>query len=163
MSKSNDATGWYGHVFKAWQAKALGPKPTAAQLDNIHKLGARAGKQALACAMALRDCGVTGSQIVQACGAPQLNKMRGFITDNLLKREAVPPNNVGHTVYKLTVTAKGLTRIKGAAAKADAADKPAKAKPAKVSKPRKAKAEPKPEPVTEPVAAEPVQADQPQA
>ena len=113
MSKSvntNEAN-WYGTVFKAWPVKQLGPKPTADQLANIHNLGARPGKQALAIAMGLRDCGVTNGQIVIACGAPQLNKMRGFITDALLKRLPVSPSPEGHTVYKLEVTPKGNQRI----------------------------------------------------
>lgn len=132
MSNANDAN-WYGNVFKAWPVKQLGPKPTADMLASIHKLGARPGKQALAIAMGLRDCGVTGSQIVIACGAPQLNKMRGFITDGQLKREAVPPSADGHTVYKLAVTAKGKQRIERtekalAKAESEAAAKPVKAK-----------------------------------
>jgi hypothetical protein len=106
-------TNWYSNVFKTWQAKQLGPKPTADQLTAIHNLGARPGKQALASAMALRECGVTGAQIVMACGAPQLNKMRGFITDGLLKRLPVAPSAEGHTVYRLEVTAKGTKRIEG--------------------------------------------------
>lgn len=135
----NDVTGWYADTFKAWQAKLVGPKPANTSLDTIHKLNARPGKQALACAMAMRPDGVTGSEIIIACGAPQLNKMRGFITDGLLKREAAPPRN-GHTVYKLTLTSKGATRVKGSEAKAAAkADKPAKVK--KVTKPRKPKAD----------------------
>jgi len=132
MTKHNDVTGHYTNYFKGWQVKQLGPVPTASQLDAIHKLGARPGKQALANAMALRDCGVTGSQIVMACGAPQLNKMRGFIADGLLKREAVPADGKGHTVYKLTLTAKGNTRIGKAAPAAEAVTaKPVKAKKAK--------------------------------
>ncbi len=147
---SNDAN-WYGEIFKGWQAKQLGPKPTAEQLATVHNLKARPGKQALAIAMGLRDCGVTGSQIVIACGAPQLNKMRGFIEDALLKRVAVPMAANGHQVYKLEVTAKGKQRIERtekalaaaeaegntkAAEKAVSAVKPkAKAKVAKVKKP----------------------------
>ena len=110
---SKDITGHYTGFFKNWQIKLLGPKPTTEQLDAIHKLGARPGKQALANAMSLRDCGVTGSQIVIACGAPQLNKMRGFVTDGLLKREATPKTDAGHTVYKMTLTAKGSAKVKG--------------------------------------------------
>lgn len=117
MSNSNE-TNWYGHVFKAWQVKLLGSKPTADMLAQIHKLNARPGKQALACAMALRPEGVTGAQIVIACGAPQLNKMRGFITDSLLKRLPVSAAANGHQVYKLELTAKGLQRIKQAEARA---------------------------------------------
>lgn len=151
---SKQITGWYADVFKAWP-KGVGPKPSAADLDTIHKLGARPGKQAMANAMALRADGVTGSEIVIVCGAPQLNKMRGFITDNLLKREAVPPRN-NHTVYKLTVTAKGQARVKGkvqAEADAPKPDKPKRARKPKAPKP-KAEA---------PAAAEPVAADIPQA
>jgi hypothetical protein len=134
---SKQITGTYADVFKGWQGKLLGSKPTAEMLDAIHKLGARPGKQALACSMALRPEGVTGSEIVIACGAPQLNKMRGFIADALTKREAVPPRN-GHTVYKLTLTAKGAARIKGKADAVAKAEKPAKVKAA--PKPRKPKA-----------------------
>lgn len=134
---------WYGNVFKSWQVKQLGPKPTAEMLASIHGLKARPGKQALACAMALRDCGVTAGQIVIACGAPQLNKMRGFITDALLKRLPVPPSSEGHTVYKLELTAKGKQRIASTekqAAKAveagagEQAEKPAKPVKAKAAK-----------------------------
>lgn len=139
MTKATNDGNWYSNVFKTWQAKQLGPKPTADMLASIHNLGARPGKQALASAMALRACGVTAGQIVIACGNPQLNKMRGFINDALLKREAVPPSAEGHTVYKLSVTAKGQQRIartvkaKGAVeaegnkAVADKPAKPAKA------------------------------------
>jgi len=144
---SNDQANWYGNVFKSWNVKALGPKPTAEMLASIHGLQARPGKQALACAMALRDCGVTAGQIVIACGAPQLNKMRGFITDALLKRLPVAPSPEGHTVYKLELTAKGKQRVertakaaeaKVDAGKADAAEKPAKAKPVKAKAATKA-------------------------
>jgi len=129
---SKDITGTYGDTFKSWDSKRLGAKPSVNDLDTIHKLGARPGKQALANAMALRATGVTGSEIVMACGAPQLNKMRGFITDGLLKREALPPRN-GHTVYKVTLTAKGANRIKAAAVKE--APKPVKVKKPKAKKP----------------------------
>lgn len=136
-NSTNTASAHYADTFKAWDVKHLGPKPTSDMLQNIHRLGARPGKQALASAMALRDKGVTAGQIVIACGAPQLNKMRGFITDALLKRVAVPKTAEGHTVYKLELTAKGKQRIERSAkaeVKADeagaavAGDKPAKAK-----------------------------------
>ena len=152
----DDVLGHYANYFKAWQPKLLGPKPERAMFDAVHKLGARPGKQALANAMAMRDCGVTGAQIVIACGAPQLNKMRGFITDGLLKREAVPANGAGHTVYKLTLTAKGKGKVDKVAVATDAA-KPAKAK-------RKAKAKPAEAPVAAPVAVTEAPAEaQPQA
>lgn len=131
MSEAN----WYGDVFKHWSTPHLGPKPTADMLATTHALGCRPGKQAMAIAMSLRDCGVTGSQIVMACGAPQLNKMRGLVTDAYLKRIAISPAANGHKVYKLEVTAKGKQRIeravKAAAAleaegKAKADDKPVK-------------------------------------
>ncbi len=115
MSEAN----WYADVFKTWQSKALGPKPTNDQLAAIHGLGARPGKQALANAMALRDCGVTGSQIVLACEAPQLNKMRGFIADGLVTQVPMPKVN-NHLVYKIALTPKGLKRIEAAAKRAAA-------------------------------------------
>ena len=158
MTATNtDHTGWYANVFKAWQVKQLGPKPTADMLATVHGLGLRPGKQALANAMALRDCGVSGAQIVMVCGAPQLNRMRGLISDGHVKREAVPPNELGHAVYKITLTPKGAKRIKGQVAAGDKAAlnddaepvqpvKAPKAKPAR--KPRKAKAVPE---VTAPV------------
>jgi len=161
MPKSNnDVLGHYANYFKNWQVKLVGSKPTETMLDNIHKLGARPGKQALANAMSLRPEGVTGSQIVITCGAPQLNKMRGFVSDGLLKREATPKLG-DHTVYKNTVTAKGLAKIK--AYKVDAV-KPAKvtAKPvakAKVAKAKVAKVrKQKPATMTVPTPTPPVQA-----
>lgn len=143
----NTASGWYANVFKGWPVKLVGPQPTDAQLSIIHNLGARPGKQALANAMALRDGGVTGSQIQIACGAPQLNKMRGFVTDGLMKFVAVPPADNNHKVYKLVVTAKGQARIdkavkaaelaalNGDAETAPKAPKKAKAKKATVEAP----------------------------
>jgi len=158
MPKSNnDVLGHYANYFKNWQVKLVGSKPTETMLDHIHKLGARPGKQALANAMSLRPEGVTGSQIVITCGAPQLNKMRGFVSDGLLKREATPKLG-DHTVYKNTVTAKGLAKIK--AFKADTAKvtaKPvakAKVAKAKVAKVRKQK----PATMTVPTPTPPVQA-----
>jgi hypothetical protein len=128
---------WYSTTFKSWQSKLVGPKPTADQLATVHRLGARPGKQAMAIAMGLRDCGVTGSQIVIVCSAPQLNKMRGFIDDRLLKRLPAPHDAKGHTVYKLELTPKGQQRIDTvlkreaaqlAAEQATPAEKPVKAK-----------------------------------
>lgn len=143
-----DHTGWYANTFKAWQVKQVGPKPTAEMLATVHGLGLRPGKQAMANAMALRECGVTGAQIVMVCGAPQLNRMRGLISDGHVKREAVPPNALGHAVYKITLTPKGAKRVAGVAKAADTAavsgdDKPVKAPKAKrTSKPRKPKVTP---------------------
>jgi hypothetical protein len=150
MSKANnEALGWYGHMVKVWPTKHVGAVPAAETLANVHALGCRPGKQAMAIAMALRPVGVTGPQIVMVCGAPQLNKMRGLITDGVVKREAVPPQgDTGHTVYKLTLTAKGAAKVK-AAGKAAAEAKPTTAakpgKAAKAAKPRKAKAVAKPD------------------
>jgi len=134
---TKDITGHYTNFFTAWDSKALGPKPTASELDAIHKLGARPGKQALANAMSLREKGVTGAQIVMATGAPQLNKMRGFVQDGLLKREAMPADAKGHTVYKMTLTAKGTAKIKGASVteKPKAVKKPKAKKPAPAPQP----------------------------
>lgn len=138
---------WYTGVFKSWQVKLLGPKPTSEQLASVHNLKAKPGKQALATAMALRDCGVTNPQIMIACGNPQLNKMKGFVTDALLKRIPVPPTAEGHKVYKLEITPKGRQRIarsEQADQKLDAAGKVVEAdekQPAK--RPSKAKGAPK--------------------
>lgn len=170
MSKSNsNEANWYTTTFKAWpgKAKLLGPKPTADMLASVHNLGARPGKQALAIAMGLRDGGVTGAQIVMACGAPQLNKMRGFITDALLKREATPPSSEGHTVYKLVVTPKGKQRIERTVKQlaAKAADGEGETKPGKAAGKVKAAAKAKPVTVTAPPAAPTSEAgngDQPQ-
>lgn len=155
MTKTTNDAGWYGNVFKHWPTKLVGAQPTVAQLATIHALGARPGKQALANAMALRDGGVTGAQIVMACGAPQLNKMRGFVTDGLMKFEAVPPGDNGHKVYKLVVTAKGNARIAKAEAAAKAAEANGgvapkakrKAKAVKVAKADTGPAQPKADPV----------------
>ena len=117
-----DATNWYAGSFKNWSIKALGAKPTADQLEAIHLLGLRPGKQALANAMALRPEGVTNAQIIQACGNPQLNRMRGLIADKLVKREPVPMTGNGHTVYKLVLTPKGEQRISKARERIAAAE-----------------------------------------
>lgn len=142
MTKTNEATGWYANVFKGWDNKVLGRRPTAAELHTIHALGARPGKQALASAMALRECGVTRGQVDIACGAPQFNKMRAFRASGVLKREATPPNDLGHTIYKMVLTTKGESAVKKAdeaatTAAADTGDKPAK--PAKAVSAKSAK------------------------
>lgn len=152
--------------FKGWSAKHLGSKPTDDMLITAHKLGLRPGKQALAVSMALRPEGVSGSQIVMANGAPQLNRMRGLIAAGVVKRDMnAPANPQGQSVYKLELTPKGAKVIERTTALADKAaldggtDKPAKvtkAKKAKVATPRKRKAkviEAEQAPVTEQVAA----------
>jgi hypothetical protein len=136
---ANSTLNAYATFFSAWQANVVGPKPTAELLEKCHGLGLRPGKQALACALSLRDGGVTGSQIVIVCGAPQLNRMRGLIAEGLFKRHAVAADPQGHTVYKNTVTPKGEAEIKRLAkvmANATASTKaPVKvAKAAKVSR-----------------------------
>lgn len=133
----------YRGFLKGWSTSKLGVQPTADQLEAVQNLGARPGKQAFAIAMGLRDEGVTNSQIVMAVGNPQLNKMRGFITDAFLKRLPAAAGDSGHTVYKLAITPKGLQRIersKAAAAKlAEAGEAVTAEKPAKKAK-AKAKA-----------------------
>jgi hypothetical protein len=147
MAKETNAATFYTNVFKAWP-KAVGAKPTAELLNTVHALGARPGKQALAMALMLRDSGVSGAQIVMACGAPQLNKMRDTCSKGLAKRLPASATPEGHTVYRLALTGKGEQKVKKAAEapKADAAEKPAKAKRA-----TKAKAKPEPVIVAEPV------------
>lgn len=158
MSNANESN-WYATVLKGWQVKQLGSKPTEALLHTIHCLNARPGKQALACAMALRPEGVTAGQIIMACGAPQLNKMRGFITDGLLKRDAVPPNGAGHTVYKLTLSAKGANKVKASEARIAKAAAEADAKPADKAPKAKSKGKRK----AKVTVGEPAVTDQPQA
>lgn len=121
----------YAAMFKNWQVKVLGPKPGDDLLNAIHNLGARPGKQALANAMMLREGGATASQIVVACGAPQLNKMRAFVAAGVVKRDAnVAASPEGHTVYKLTLTPKGQAKVKTAEARAAEAAKNTEATPA---------------------------------
>lgn len=169
----------YKPFFDNWDAKVLGPRPSAEMLTKVHGLGLRHGKQALACAMSLRADGVTGSQIVIACGAPQLNRMRGLIAEGVFKRLPASNNGQHHTVYKCEVTPKGEAEIKrlekvaenSAASTKPKAEKPkakakapkVKAKPVKAS--RKANAKPakvdsKIEPVAEPATAPEEQAPQ---
>ncbi len=161
MSKANNAADWYATTFKQWP-KLAGSKPSAELLDTIHKLGCRNGKQALANAMYMRPEGATSGQIVMACGAPQLNKMRQLRDDmKLIRQVPTPKNEAGHTVYRIELTAKGTAKVAKVAAAPVEGDKPAKAK-------RKAKAD-KPAPVQPeamPVHVDPVQPEanaQPQA
>lgn len=142
MTNANEMLKAHADFFKNWPVKFAGPKPTGEQLYTYHMLGARPGKQCLAGAMSLRDDGVTNSEIQVACGNPQLNKMRGFTDDALLKRDMSAGKRNGRDVYKHVVTPKGLqliARNEARAAKLEAAgavqaDKPAKAKKAKAPK-----------------------------
>lgn len=132
-------TDYYGGMFKAW-VKQIGRKPTEGELATVHALGARPGKQALALGLALRETGVTGAQIVMACGAPQLNKMRDMQAKGYVKRVPHALDDAGHTVYRLELTKRGEAKVANAAKVA--AEKPAaEAKPAKA---KKAKAKPAP-------------------
>ena len=135
IAKTADVLAWYANFFKAWQAKLEGDKPTAEMLTAIHGLGCRPGKQALAAAMTLRASGVTASQIVIVCGAPQNNKRTGLITDGLLKRVPMPATAEGHTVYKCEVTAKGQKRIDGSVKREADLDARGAAEPVKTVKP----------------------------
>ena len=155
MAKTEiNASTFYGNVFKAWP-KAVGAKPDASMLDTVHKLGARPGKQALA--LMLRPEGVSGAQIVMACGAPQLNKMRETCTKGLAKRLPASATAEGHTVYKLALTAKGETKVAKANTVTEAPAKKAKkvkaAKPVKVTEPVTVETVVTTEPVTEQPAA----------
>ena len=119
-------------------SKALGPKPTEAQLATAHVHG-RPGKQSLVVAMALRDCGVTRGQMLEAAGlydgkpTPQLNHMRALVDSRMFTRQPVPG------AYVLTVGPKHQQYADLHGAKAAGEAKPAKVKAAKASKPRKAK------------------------
>lgn len=113
------ATAFGDGGFKGWSTKHVGDKPSDDQLATMHGLGLRPGKQALACAMALRPEGVSGSQIVMVAGAPQLNRMRGLIAAGVVKRDNTAPRNAqGQSVYKLNLTPKGEAALKRAADKA---------------------------------------------
>jgi hypothetical protein len=168
-----DHTAFYATAFKSWQ-KGYGSKPTSTMFEQVHGLGCRPGKQALAAAMGLRPEGTTNAQVLLVCGNPQNNKRGGLVADGYLKREAVPNSPEGHTVYKYTVTPKGLKRVESANARAAAleaagkatgeADKPkatkvkVAAKPAKKApKARKPKVTVVAGTVTEPVADTPVE------
>lgn len=136
---ANEALKPYVNMTKGW-AKQAGTKPTGEALATVHALGARPGKQAMALAMALRPEGVTGPQIVLACGAPQLNKMRDTAAKGLVKFVAMPITEAGHKVYRIELTAKGTAKVdKAKAAPADADTKAAK--PRKAAKPSKPKAD----------------------
>ncbi|MDE2215536.1 MAG: hypothetical protein KGJ61_10555 [Candidatus Omnitrophica bacterium] len=136
MSKQNDH---YTNLLKGFNVKAIGRKPTEAELAMVHTF-ARPGKQALALALMARETGVTGSQIVMACGAPQLNKMRDLVAKGYFKRVPAPITEAGHTVYQLALTAKGTAKVKAAEAAAVKAEAEAPGKPAKAKRKAKAKA-----------------------
>lgn len=172
MSKQNqisDSTALYKAAFSHWP-KAAGEQPTALLLDTIHAMNIRPGKHALACAMYLRDGGATDQQVRLAAakldtkGGLQgslFNYMRQLCNDGLMRRDMTQPRGV----YKITLTKKGEAQV----ARYTKATAPVEAKPAgdaNVKRKRiarklaKAKAKhvvtPAPEPVTEPVNAEPV-------
>ncbi|HET9285722.1 MAG TPA: hypothetical protein VFR24_27540 [Candidatus Angelobacter sp.] len=160
MSKTNDVTGWYSTVLKGWQVKLLGPKVTAELLSTAHALGCRPGKQALAMAMYLREGGASDGQVKAACiiqwgsSGSHHNKRRDLVDVAKLARNKPIINDAqGHKVYAITLTDKGVSRVKAAGEAATAA---AAAKPAKAAKPRKAKPE-------TPAATVPVTATQPAA
>ncbi len=120
--KAFNHRGYYANVWPNWVIKVLGPQPTNEQLAVIHGLKARPGKQALACAMALREAGVTGNEIKGAValidgGAnPQLNKLRGMV-DTAKTMQWVPmPDRAGLHVYRIKLTAFGQAMLKGNAA-----------------------------------------------
>lgn len=157
-------TDWYANLFSAWPTKMVGRKPTNAELATAHAFG-KAGKQSLALALAMREAGVTASQIQIVCGAPQNNHRRGLITEGMFKRVPTPADSLNHTVYKIELTAKGKAVVDGKTstktAKPDKAAKPATKKAAR--KPRvKAPVTEAPAMVAAPVPVQP-EAEQPQA
>jgi hypothetical protein len=153
----SNITQWYGDVLNRWAGDRLGRKPTAVELNTVHMLGLRPGKQALANAMYLRPAGATQGQVIQACGAPQLNRMRGLVADGLVKR--VPMSAAaGHTVYRIEITAKGLAKVTKASAVVASDTANGEAKPVKPvkRKPKAAKPASEPAPVTDAPAVQPV-------
>lgn len=95
---------WYRDSLNAWHAKTMGPKPTAAQFEAAHGLGARPGTDAaMAVAMYLRDGGATQAQVVVVTNGPRLNKLRAIVAAGHATREPMPKNELGHMVYKLAL------------------------------------------------------------
>jgi len=160
MANALRASDWYVETFKTWGVKTHGPRPTADQLAIAHYFG-RPGKQSLALSMALREHGVTGSQMMFACdGHMQRNHISGdsgVIAAGYFKRVEPYQAGNGHTVYKLELTAKGTKRVEARKAAEQAADVAAaaepKAKPKRTSKARKVSKAPSTDllPVVEPV------------
>lgn len=160
---------YYGSIWANWVIKALGPQPTNDQFAVIHGLKARPGKQALACAMALRDTGVTGNEIKGAVslldgGAnPQLNKMRGLVDLAKVMAWVPMPDRNGLHVYRIKLTPHGQAMLKGnasapihatAALKATAPKPKPHAKVTLTTKPPKARvAKGKPAPTGAPIQA----------
>lgn len=119
MSKNiiKETTG-YSNALKNWVPKLMGPKVTKEMLETVHKLGCRAGKQALARAMEMRSCGASDGQIKAACIAgwgssgSHHNKRRDLIAAKLVRRIAIGNSDSnGHTVYTIELTDKGKTKI----------------------------------------------------
>lgn len=133
---------YYTNVTQSWSKADLGKLPTEAQLAVAHVFG-RPGKQSMAVAMALREGGVTGSQIKLASAlfdgkaTPQLNHMRDLIAARMFTREAV----AGAYVLTLAPNGQKFIDLHGAKAAADTApkaEKPVSAKSARKAE-RKAK------------------------
>ena len=127
------AHNWYVASFKRWADKLCGPKPTEAELNLAHVVG-KPGKQSLALAMALRPSGMSGTQMMYACGGkPQNNHRRDLITAGFFKR--IPASGPeGETVYKIELTAKGQKRVEMAAKKAADLETAGKVEPGKTGK-----------------------------
>lgn len=117
--KAFNHRGYYANVWPNWVTKALGAQPTNEQLGTIHGLKARPGKQALACAMALRDTGVTGNEIkgavslVDGGANPQLNKLRGLVDIAKVMQWVPMPDRNGLHVYRIKLTPHGANMLKG--------------------------------------------------
>lgn len=150
MSKANNVLSYYETVLKGWQVKALGPKPTLANFEAAHALGCRAGKQALAMAMYLRDSGATDGQVKMACiiqwgsSGSHHNKRRDIISAGWVKAKPVQADAQGHKVYAIALTDKGTKKLATPVAAEKAA--PVKAKGERKDKPKPA---PKVQPVAE--------------
>jgi hypothetical protein len=117
MSKSK-INAVYVPVLKAWQGKVLGPKPTADLFDLAHLLGCRPGKQALARAMEMRECGATNGQVVLACtlgwgsSGSHHNKRRELVHSKMIRVVSMPNDKSGHTVYHIELTSKANEKLK---------------------------------------------------
>ena len=145
MSKlTNEVTQAYSLALKNWVPKAYGPKPTIEQLATVFALfkaqGLKAiGKQALLTTMRLRETGATTAQMLAVGAAvydsvgPANNIVSQTLVPAKVVKQVKTTNEAGHTVYKLTLTDTGATKVGAVLAETPA--KPAKAKKAKAVKP----------------------------
>lgn len=137
MAKLTQKSRYPQHVFTDW-VKALGPLPSEAQLSVAHVFG-RPGKQALGIAMALRDCGMTSSQMTSASA---LFDGKATTCRNKIKAEIAAgmfDGGASNGVIKITLTPRGQQHIDRLAARGAGDAEPAPGKAVAKSVKRQAK------------------------